>query len=83
MACGATLCPARCVACPCPFLAHAHKASCLANLSWLPIPLPTPQEFLAREKQKRAEREAEKARKAAEREAAAEQAQVPAEGSSA
>lgn len=40
-------------------------------------------EFLAREKQKRAEREAEKARKAAEREAAAEQAQVPAEGSSA
>lgn len=50
---------------------------------WLPIPLPSPQEFLAREKQKRAEREAEKARKAAEREAAAAQAQVPAEGSSA
>lgn len=40
-------------------------------------------EFLAREKQKRAEREAEKARKAAEREAAAAAAQVPAEGSSA
>lgn len=44
-------------------------------------PAAAPQEFLAREKQKRAEREAEKAKKAAEREAA--QVQAQAEGSSA
>ena len=71
----------------------AQNASCTARVDAAPLaspPLHTRpphvaplQEFLAREKQKRAEREAEKAKKAAEREAAQAGAQVQAEGSSA